>query len=67
MDALPARFRTLSVQCLQWFAKLAGGIDRELRKTAGEGNEIIYRFLQVLLYVGVPILLLILVSIMLAR
>ena len=59
--------RRLSARCWQGAIGIAGGINSALRKTAGEGNEIVYRFLQVLLYVGVPIILLVLVSIVLAR
>ena len=41
--------------------KLGRSIDGLLRAAAGEGNDILYRFLQVLCYMGVPILLLILI------
>jgi hypothetical protein len=61
-EALSGGLGRLSAWCWQWVTRLAGGIDGELRKAAGEGNEIIYRFLQVLLYMGVPILLVILVA-----
>ena len=59
-EAIRSRLRGLSTRCRQRAARLAGGIDGALRKAAGGGNEIVYRFFQVLLYVVVPILLAIL-------
>ena len=46
--------------------KTAAYVDRTLRALAGEGNDIIYRFLQVLCYAGVPALLLFLILAILA-
>ena len=61
-EVVHARLRALSARWWRGVAGVASGIDGALRKAAGEGNEILYRFFQVLLYVGVPILLAILVS-----
>jgi len=62
-EVICARIRSFSAWCWQKTALLACGVDVTLKKTAGEGNEIFYRFLQVLVYLCIPILLMLLVSI----
>ena len=61
MDQLVAELRTkldgLSAWPRKTIVRLVGGVDGMLRTVAGEGNEILYRFLQVLLYVAMPIFL----------
>jgi hypothetical protein len=56
-EAICAKLQGESLWCRREIVRLASGVDGVLRTAAGEGNEILYRFLQVLLYVALPIFL----------
>jgi hypothetical protein len=58
--------RLLTGRTLAGFAAIPLGFDRGIRALAGDGNQIVYRFLQALVYVGLPALV-VTVTIMLRR
>ena len=52
-----ARVRGLTFWCRQCAVGLGTAVDGGLRRVAGEGNDLVYRFLQILFYAVIPVLL----------